>query len=330
MKCHIEIHSKSPHLNQIYTGFKLLKKNGLIDLTWEYKKKSNEPWCKVILNNKIHIIYDTYDSGNKFADEKYINEANFYFKRSYPKNNKNEKIIPLGLNYNVTDKFYDFESIIYRLKNIIKGIIKKKKYNFYTKDFEWYPLINDNSKICFLTRLWDPDADDVENEKVKNERIEINKFRIECIKRCKEEFKEDFLGGIQRDSYSLKNYPEYVVDDKYTQKEEFLKIMKKSDICIATTGLHESIGWKFGEYVAASRAIVSEKLNYSLPGIFSENNNYLEFNNVEDLINKIYLLKNNKTARSKIMENNYIYYNCYLRPDKLILNTLLYCLKNNC
>ncbi|HAT4119823.1 hypothetical protein [Clostridium perfringens] len=327
MKCHIEIYSKSPHLNQIYTGFKLLKKNGLIDLTWGYKMQSNEPWCKVVLNNKINIIYDVYDSGNRFVDQSYIDKADFYFKRSSSKNNKHT--IPLGLNYNLTDKFSDIESQINIFKNIIKGFIKGKKYNFYTKDFEWYPLAKENSKICFLTRLWDPYSNEVENEDIKNERIKINNFRIECIKRCQKEFRESFIGGIQKDKYSLQNYPEYVVDDKYTKKEEFLKIIKESDICVATTGLHGSIGWKFAEYVAASRAIVSEKLNYDLPGNFSKNNNYLEFNNVDSLINKIYLLKNDKLIRSKIMKNNYIYYNSYLKPEKLILNTLIYCLENN-
>ncbi|EPB8187119.1 TPA: hypothetical protein ACY4RU_001637 [Clostridium perfringens] len=229
----------------------------------------------------------------------------------------------------MTDKSNDIKSQINIFTNTIRGFIKGKKYDFYTKDFEWYPLTKENSKICFLTRLLDPYSCDVENENVKNERIKINNFIIECIRRCREEFGESFIGGIQKDNYSFKNYPEYIVDDKYKIKEEFLKIVKESDICIATTGLHGSTGWKFAEYVAASRAVVSERLNYDLPGNFSKDNNYLEFDDVDSLINKIYLLKNNKYIRSRIMKNNYIYYNSYLNPEKLILNTLIYCLENN-
>ena len=61
----------------------------------------------------------------------------------------------------------------------------------------------------------------------------------------------------------------------------FLNIVKSSDICIATTGLHKSIGWKFGEYIAASRAIITEPLYYEIPGELKRGSNYLEFRNVE-------------------------------------------------
>lgn len=40
-----------------------------------------------------------------------------------------------------------------------------------------------------------------------------------------------------------------------------MRLMKQSRICIATTGLHDSIGWKFAEYVVAGRTIVIEPLN---------------------------------------------------------------------
>lgn len=326
MKCHMEFYSDCPHLNQIYTGFKILQNKGLIQLTWGNKLDSDKPWCKVVLNNKINIIYDTYDSGNRFVEKEYIDNVDYYFKRSSYK--KDKTTIPLGLNYDVIDKFENIKCKIDIFKDNIRFNLKGKKCNFYIEDFEWYPISLENPKICFLTRLWDPYSNDVENENVRNERIEINKFRIECIKKCKEEFGENFIGGIQKSDYSLKNYPEYIVDDRYTKRHEFLKIVKQCDICIATTGLHGSIGWKFAEYVAASRAIVSEKLNYELPGNFVEGSNYLEFNSVDSLIEKINLLIKNKAIRSEIMENNYRYYNLYVNPEKLVLNTLTYCLES--
>jgi hypothetical protein len=94
-------------------------------------------------------------------------------------------------------------------------------------------------------------------------------------------------------------------------------------ICIATNGLHDSIGRKFGEYVAASRAIVTEELRYQLPGIFSEGINHLEFSNSFDLIKNIQLLEKDRDFMYSMMKSNYNYYRSYLQPDLMVLNTLL-------
>lgn len=51
--------------------------------------------------------------------------------------------------------------------------------------------------------------------------------------------------------------------------------MRRSDICIGSTGLWDSIGWKTGEYVAAARAVVNERFVYEVPGGFREGVNYL-------------------------------------------------------
>jgi hypothetical protein len=86
--------------------------------------------------------------------------------------------------------------------------------------------------------------------------------------------------------------------------------------------LHGSIGWKFGEYVAASRAIISEPLRYLLPGNFQKNTNYLEFNNPDSLIEQITILLSDQKKTLSIMEANFNYYNNYVKAENLILNTL--------
>ena len=74
-------------------------------------------------------------------------------------------------------------------------------------------------------------------------------------------------------------------------------MVKESDICITTTGLHRSIGWKFAEYIAASKAIVTEKLNYSPGTELKANTNFLEFDTSEELINQVVLLRSLKIKR---------------------------------
>ena len=77
--------------------------------------------------------------------------------------------------------------------------------------------------------------------------------------------------------------------------------------------------------VAASKAIVSEKLHYELPGDFKKGKNYLEFNNVDKCINSIYELIQDKNKRYNMMKNNHIYYMNYVKPDKLVFNSLRIC-----
>ncbi|WP_217077944.1 hypothetical protein [Clostridium baratii] len=328
IKCKLIIYNISGHLSQCITGFKELdKKEEIKVVSVKYKKTEGIPYVKAIFNNNINVIYDMNDSGNVFVDKKNLVGIDYYFKRSFDSNIKNkyiEKIKPLGFNYEVYSRYGDFRSKGYNLLkyivNILKG--KKNKKKFIINDFE-ADFIKSDKNICFLTRLWDPNDQEVENEEVKKEREEINKFRVECIRLCKKNFGDRFIGGVENTEFSRKFFPDCIVkNDDITKRENFLKIVKSSSICIATTGLHKSIGWKFGEYLAASRAIISEKLYYEVPGDFKEGENYMQFSTPKELVEKIKILLDNDKTRINMMNKNKIYYDEYLIPDKLILNTL--------
>ena len=104
-----------------------------------------------------------------------------------------------------------------------------------------------------------------------------------------------------------------------------MKLLREFPIGIATTGLHGSIGWKLAEYVSYSKAIVTEKLNYRVPGHFEKELNYLDFVSPEGCVESAARLFQNYSLRCQLMINNYRYYQSYLRPDSLVLNTLLKC-----
>ena len=154
--------------------------------------------------------------------------------------------------------------------------------------------------------------------------MQLNRNRIECIRVCKKYYGNQFIGGIQTDDYSVKLCrSDLLIPNYMTKRENFLNEVKKSSICITTTGLFDSIGWKFAEYIAASRAIVTEPLCYELPGNISKNRNFLEFKNPTELIKSINILLNDSLLLKNMMEANYDYYKKYVQPDKLIYNTLL-------
>ena len=342
--CEIE-YMPSPHLMQIYAGFFKLKQQGIIDLKLIPKKyiyRSN-PIIKATINKKYKVIYDTGDGlnwivGTEEENLKYFQDnypVDFYFKRSYhPKmedyNPGKCKIHPLGFNYNVhpdENLLHLTETLPLKFKYFIKtNEPLKKVFNkrfYYAQDFEWYPIKNGYDKILFLTRVWDPKGEDVYSEQERLLREKINNTRVKCLELCKKEFGDRFTGGLWLDDYSANNYKEHTLPFSKTSKSTFLQQVKNHSICIATTGLFDSIGWKMGEYVAASRAIVSEKLKFEVPGDFKEGENYFAFTDETDLLEKVHLLLGNRELIIEMMKKNYEYYNNYLKPDILVLNTLL-------
>jgi hypothetical protein len=334
----------SRHLSYIYDGFERLRKIGLIDVKINrLSLKQVKPVLNVQIDGKYNVVYDTLDGLNWIdgSIEENLNyfeneiKADFYFKRSF--NNeiidhapKNCKVYPLGLNVPFRPEGKYPETLQYKFKKILKDnyFISKyyKKTSFCRRDLEYYPLPNKEHKILFLTQLWNPYESKLGH--LKEERLLINANRIRCIKALRKEFGKMFVGGLQYNSYLGSNSESLLMPLSMTNRENFLKIIKEHNICIATTGLHSSIGSKFGEYVAASRAIVTEPLNYELPGDFENKKNYLMFYNEHELIENIHHLLKHDEKLNNMMENNFHYYNNYVRSDSLVLNSLLRIVEN--
>jgi hypothetical protein len=332
-KCEFD-YIESIHLYQLYDGFEKLKRKGIIDLKIRPSSSSNnKPILKVIINDRYTVMYDELDGLNWIEDTRENNisyfknniEADFYFKRSYNKLLKdntpsNCEVYPLGLNFYIEPEGKYPPAFQQRLKKKIKNFNKKLSIN-QNDNLEYYPIKHKNNQILFLTRLWNPD--DVKSDQLKAEREKMNLHRINFIKSCRSEFGSNFLGGLVRDKFSLKHSKDLIMPNKLTDKSSFLNAVKSSNICITTTGLHDSIGWKFGEFIANSKAIISEPLAYQLPGNFRVMDNYLPFENEEGLINNIYDLLDNEDKLVVMMKNNFKYYNSYVRSDVRVLNTLL-------
>ncbi len=341
MKCELYINSVNRHLQQVYAGFSELANKGVFNSFKVYKNsakdhKHNQTLLAVV--NDVKIIYDVRDDYN--IPEEYFNfDFDFYFKRGcsrnyFPKLKNSNRVFPLGFNYLVTsDNNFGLElKYIIKFPGMLKFLLKHTFVSTWMNDFKWevcnynniesVPLYLSNPKILFLTRTWDPDEIPRSEEK-KEEMRYINDTRAKCIQLCRKEFGDIFIGGFANSRYSLKNYKDFCINDsKIVSKTGYFKVLDESSICISTMGLHKSIGWKMGEYIAKSKAIVSEEFISELPGDFKENQNYLAFKEPNDLIENIQKLIEDSTLRKSMMINNWLYYQQYLRPDMLVYNTL--------
>ncbi|MFZ2647443.1 MAG: hypothetical protein WAX43_03785 [Lactococcus chungangensis] len=325
----IKIYSREQHISQILTGFIILKQEGKINnliIEKHYNAVCNMPnehIVEVVLNREIIIAYDVHDGYYFYKKEEkakydnYIEKVDFYFQRSYNESenkllNEPDKIFPLGLNYFVSCNNNPLTKIDFQSKNIHDFLASIQRRiagrNLYVENFEKDPSKTKNiPKIIFITRTWgDRKLDD---------------FRADCIRKLKKEYGSSCVAGFKATKDTLVNYPDCVLPKKITKKSNYLKLMRESDICITTTGLHRSIGWKFAEYIAASKAIVTEKLNYSPGASLKVNENFLEFETSEELIKQVKKLVNNKKLLNNMKVLNSIYYKGYLKPEIIIWNS---------
>lgn len=353
-KCEIYIHSTSEHISQLCTGFSMLAAQNKIKLTYNLQPytcdgrsplKDKNPHALqgmfVVVNDKTAVYYDTTD-GENFPEEA-MDAVDFYFKRSYrseaiPKSYK-RKTHALGLNYelypggiNKLDiaRFFLNKHVSKSPKHMVKSLMRNIHLTYHPKveDMHATPDLLREPRVLFMTRAWNPDgfpgnATPEVAEYWKRVCNEVNETRAMIISTLREKLGDKFYGGFSHDEYSAEKYGKFLLaDTRMSKKKAYINILREFPICIASTGLFNSIGWKLAEYAAFSKAIVSEPLYFEVPGDFRKDKNYLEFATAEQCVEQTLLLLNNQQKRAEIMGNNNRYYNEYLSPDKLIWRTL--------
>ncbi|QIP16690.1 hypothetical protein G8759_30635 [Spirosoma aureum] len=361
MKMHVSLfYHKAitpPHANQIFTGFKALSKQGLIQLSLHQTNESvfvdaSLPIVRACIDGEVNLIYDTLD-GYRFDHscslqenvkllDKVLNSCDFYFKRSFSSalnsTLTNTNIYRLGLNVKLHNELYsellhtkllskEFAKLLIGKSRTLANLFNQEYYGdhlFQTlnslpaikKDY-FYP-----NSILYLTRSRDPYGQALPEDLVE-ERHSMNELRAACIRACRKEFGSYFVGGISDSAFARSAYPDLVMPKSLTRQSNYFRLIQEASICVATNGLHDSIGWKVAEYVSYSKAIVSEPLKYDLPGNFSTPANYLTFDSVDSLLNQINYLRQNQDKLIAMMKSNYAYYHNWVRPDAMVLNTLL-------
>jgi hypothetical protein len=353
LHCRMRLGNVSLHLFQIIAGFELLARRGVIELAIERLARGagTAPplppnMLDVTLNGEIRLLYDLNDGYDNLVEEPerlygpLLQHYDVCFKRSFSAARNAQltnggKLRPLGLNYMVTIPGsaahwpMPLDPRIEKLKKLIRMLpLTVHYYGWYTVErFEDVPRPEEPPFVLFMARMWDVGGDSPDThlpEAKREERHYINEQRARTIRLCREAFGDLFHGGVAPTPFAVNHYPDIVIADRRAvSRRDYLKRMKQSSICIATMGLHQSIGWKFAEYVAASKAIVTETLHYEVPGVFGENRNYLSFRAPEEAVEAVSRLIRDEGLRMNLMQNNHNYYRHHVRPDRLVLNSLM-------
>jgi len=342
--CELRCHSNSKHLQQIFTGFWALEQRGLIDVSQrllrepivqptrvQHLRDARHAHVRVLVNGALRLHYDTFDG--REIDEEYLAQCDYYFKRSYDEPYlKNQgydtaKIKPLGLYYEVYPDRFERRRIrrALALSQGLADFVRKTVKSIPTiRSMQALPDYDAPPRILFNVKAFDPHNEPERTLEKTEERVQINEMRAACIRRLRAEFGVAFFGGFVPSSYARKHFADALIPEpSLTVKRNYMKLLQSHPICVATTGLHSSIGGKFAEYVCLSKAVLSEKLSYAVPGDLREGNNYLTFTTAEECAVQARRLMSDSDLRHRLMTNNARYFNAWLRPDMLILNSLL-------
>lgn len=351
--CRLIYHSAGTHIQQVYTGLSMLHRSGVIDLTQErgaaqtirvraeqHLRDAGGAHARVVLNDRVTVHYDMHDAQE--VDARDLDDCDFYVKRSFSRSyvsglpRGSEKLLPFGLNYHVLPDFADSFAArralsllkapreqVYALREALDA---GNRLSFHPRVREFESLPDDAlpPRVLFLVTAYDPHDNPDRSAKKIEEREHMNETRAQCIRLLRKELGPVFLGGFNHNEYTLKRYPDCLVSDaSITDKKPYIRRLMYHPICIATTGLHGSIGWKFAEYIAAARAVLSERLVYHVPGELTPGRHYLEFASPAECVEQARKLIADHRLRKEIMAANSLYYRAHLRPDALMLNSLL-------
>lgn len=328
-KVKVWIPARCEHSQQIVTGFLMLKEKGWDIEIIDASQEKTSPFSGMAVIQAEYkekkIIYDVWDGYQALQAMKTgLDWADFYFKRSFSAEKNavffpedQHKMFPLGFNYHMTYK--NCPTTDPRWKAILKKILGR---NFVPATFEGSAAApKGEPRIIFFTRLWDVKEPGL-SEALQEERKIINETRIEIVRALKQRYGDMFIGGLNDTPLSQKMAPDLIMPDRYTKRRNYIELLHSCDICIGSMGLHESIGWKTGEYVAAAKAIVNETFRYSVPGDFLPGKNYLEYSTAQECLAAVQKLVEDPQLLFKMKTANEEYYRKYLRPDALIANTL--------
>jgi hypothetical protein len=346
--------SSSPHLQQLYTGFLMLHRSGVIRLSQEHRRTrtmyaSRAPHLRdaahahldAVIDGKVKVHFDAHDAEEIATGE--LDDCDLYFKRSYLPSliatlahEQRSRIEPLGLNYRVLPSGIDWFAARRALSLSgglgTRGFARSLKeafdphnafgYKPRVQDMEAPAELNAEPRVLFLAVTYDPHDDPGRAEDKIEERTSINETRARCIRLLKDAFGERFTGGFADSAFARQHYPDLILPESLTTQASYIATMRSHPICVATTGVHGSIGWKLAEYVAFSKAILTEKLFYGVPGDFGPDRNYIEFASPDDCAAAATRLIEDRDLREQLMLNNAAYYREYVRPDALVANAL--------
>lgn len=346
-RVHVTVRALDRNHGCLLTGLSILSRQGRIRLTEEMQVPppplTTGPWhlrdkddsnVEIVVDDKVTGFADFHDSWE--LNEEGLRTHDVYFKRSLdPARHSTAtlaKLEPLGLVYEVCANGFDPREARRILTHKVAARTRARAFAKYVAGLgaSWlglgsranlrrtnaFPDPGLSPRALFAVGLWDP-ATVARHDPARVPEFEaINRMRAGCVRLLRASLGDQFSGGTQHSAFARRYAPDTLMPDaKAASKGRYLARVRQHAICVATMGLHGSNGCKLAEYVALSRAIVSEPLRYVVPGPFGPGSHYLPFESPEQCLEQVQRLMRDDRLRETMMRANREYYEGWMRPD---------------
>lgn len=345
--CHLIVRYLEPGTSGLLAGLASQANAGRLRLTQQVRPLSppsdEGPWhlrnkadagVELVLDDRTSAYVDVHDSWE--IDAGAYDSHDLYFKRSYHPGRlppaQYPKLRPLGLVNDVRLDGFD----LWEARRILGQPITLARRGATLLRFLLHsaatfanlgprpnlallhapPDLARPPCVLFMAGLWDPSMVPADVPDKAAEFAAINETRAACVRLLRREFGARFFGGVQHTDFTRRDFADVLLPEaRAASKRAYIRRVRDYPICIATIGLHGSNGWKLAEYVSLSRSIVSEPLEYQVPGEFAPPTHYLEFRSAESCVEQVSRLMDDADLRAAQMQANHDYYRRWMRPE---------------
>jgi hypothetical protein len=268
----------------------------------------------------IRVGLELSDHSNVFANE-LLERCDIYFKRSYygpdlinVSPSLRRKVVPFGLNYACCSK----RSMIKMLRaigvrTIPVGSIYRAMVMPTWKAFEYGAAEQCDETILFQARLWAPEEAPGDSE--------VNIRRVALLRALRREFGERVVGGLVPTPYACEAYPDLLTNLPCRQPA-YIRAAKQPLVGIYFRGLFDSIAFKLGEYLAASKCIVSEPIRNRLPVPMENGRHMLVFTSNEQCLSECERLLSSPRLAQELRRTASEYYRTEVMPETHMRNII--------
>ena len=141
----------------------------------------------------------------------------------------------------------------------------------------------------------------------------LNLYRAGLIRKLKDEFKDQFLGGMFFETDIPDSYHDCVTNVP-TERNAYLHYAKNADIVISTNGFGGSLPWKLAEYFQLGKCVVSENLAHTALKPIIPDVHLKVFHDYDNCIAIIKELLNQKNKINEIGRNGKKYFKEFIFP----------------
>jgi hypothetical protein len=288
--------------------------------------------------NHRRVVIDLLDRSDVYS-EPALRWADVYFKRSYfpPDVERFQHltgapILPFGLNHACrTPGFAAFLLSRTRggplwngLGELVARPTRQTYYGLYlrrfwvvppTAAFEREPQRSDEPRILFQTRLW-PDE-----QCQPDSPAEVNGLRAELVRVLRQKVGPYLVGGLMPTPLARAQYPDLITRES-TRQRDYARLLSTCAIGVYSRGLHHSLAFKLGEYLAGSMALVSEPLRNQVAQPLVEGENVHTFKTAEEGAELCEALVKDRDRLYAMRRQNHQYYLQNTRPAALVERAL--------